>query len=242
MLKCSDMKKTIGGRRILDSANLTVEAGKLSLLIGPSGSGKSTLLRALALLDLPDSGTISFDGRDYKFPLSDKQAPPKPWPGITAVFQQLFLWPHLTLRQNITLPITLRYREERTEQLNEFIEMFSMKDFIDRYPNEASLGQRQRVALVRAFMLKPEFILLDEITSSLDVEQTAIILSYLQKLKQAGIGILAITHLLHFAEEAADVIYFMDQGTIVEHGDPSILLQPKNERLQKFLSVVKQAS
>jgi len=242
MLQCENLSKSFSGRKILDGTSLAVEPGKLALLIGPSGSGKSTLLRALALLDHPDGGDIYFDQRKYTFPLARGEKPPKPWPGITVVFQQLFLWPHLTLRQNITLPIALRYQEERTEQLDKFIEMFSMAEFIDRYPNQASLGQRQRTALVRALMLQPQYILLDEITSSLDVEQTAIILRYLQELKGTGIGILAITHLLHFAEEAADEIYFMDQGKIVESGGPEILRSPKNERLQQFLSVVKEAS
>lgn len=242
MLKCESLSKSIAGRKILDSVSLAVQPASLTLLIGPSGSGKSTLLRAMALLEHPDRGTISFDGEDYIFPLQAKLAAPKPWPALTVVFQQLFLWPHLTLRQNITLPIALRYQEERSELLDEFVELFSMQDFIDRYPNEASLGQRQRAALVRALMLRPRYILLDEITSSLDVEQTAVILQYLEELKTTGIGILAVTHLLRFAEHAADEIYFMDEGKIVEQGSANILQQPRTERLSNFLSVVKQAT
>lgn len=117
-----------------------------------------------------------------------------------------------------------------------------MNDFVYRYPNQASLGQRQRAALVRALLLEPEYLLLDEITSSLDIEQTAIILSQLKKLSGQGIGILTITHLLQFAHDAADKVVFMTSGEIVEEGGPDILTQPKHERLSQFLSVLKAVS
>jgi len=117
-----------------------------------------------------------------------------------------------------------------------------MRSFMDRFPNEASLGQRQRVALARALVLEPAYILLDEITSSLDVEQIALILSELKTLRDRGIGILAVTHLLHFASEAADQIIFMDGGVVLESGGRQVLTNPQHERVKRFLSVIEAAS
>jgi len=242
MLKVSQVTKTYGASKVLSGVDLTIEPGKITVLIGPSGSGKTTLLKILALLETPDSGLVSIDGQAYKFPLEKGERIKAPWPKVTVVFQQLFLWPHLTLLQNMTLPLMARREDDDSPRVHELIELFDMKDFIWRYPNQASLGQRQRAALVRALLLEPEYILLDEITSSLDVEQTAIILSKLKELRDKGIGVLTITHLLQFAQEAADRVVFMDAGEILEEGGPGLLENPAHERIRKFMSVVKAAS
>ena len=228
-----------GGLGVTD---LAIAPGEMVALIGPSGSGKTTLLRILSFLDAPDAGTITLDGNHFNFPLNRRERITAPWPRVTVVFQQLFLWPHLTLRQNITLPLSDRDSSETQTHLEALVTNFDMKGFIDRYPNETSLGQRQRAALARALMLKPEFILLDEITSALDVEQTSAILSHLQTLRDEGIGILIITHLMGFARRAADRIVFMDEGLILESGGTEVIICPENERIQRFLSVVESAS
>lgn len=230
------------GNPIFSNLDLDIEPGKITVLIGPSGTGKTTLLRNLALLDHPQTGKISIDGESFSFPIAKGKKAPHPWPQLTAVFQQLFLWPHLTLRENILMPVRLRHKETTNGELDTLIEAFDMGDFIDRYPNEASLGQRQRIALARALMLKPRYLLLDEITSALDVEQIAEILSYLKNMRGQDIGIFLITHLLGFARHAADQVVFMDQGTITERGGPEVLKNPQSERLYKFLSVIEQAS
>lgn len=242
MLQVKQVTKSYGGTKVLKGIDLAVEPGKISVLIGPSGSGKTTLLKILAMLETPDSGSVSVDGSTYNFPLEKKALIKAPWPKVTVVFQQLFLWPHLTLFQNMTLPLYARGEDDDSPRVHELIELFDMKDFIYRYPNEASLGQRQRAALVRALLLEPEYILLDEITSSLDVEQTAIILSKLKELREKGIGVLTITHLLHFAREAADKVVFMDGGEVLEEGGPGLLVNPSHERIRKFVSVVMEAS
>src|SRR5271163_4022628 len=108
MLEAINLTKTYGGQRIIDGVNLQLEPGKISVIVGPSGSGKTTLLKLLALLELPDSGTISIEDLKYDFPLRDGKKILAPWPKVTIVFQQLFLWPHLTLLQNMTLPLSLR--------------------------------------------------------------------------------------------------------------------------------------
>ncbi len=242
MLEAKNITKSYSGHLIINGVDVQLEPGQISVMIGPSGSGKTTLLKLLAMLETPDTGTISIDGTQYSFPSPPNQNPVKPWPKVTVVFQQLFLWPHLTILQNMTLPLTAGRREASKEKLESLIELFDMSQFIYRYPNESSLGQRQRAALVRALLLEPEYLLLDEITSSLDVEQVAIILTHLKDLAAQGIGILTITHLLHFAHQAADRVIFMDHGEIIEQGGKEVLDAPKQERVQRFFSVIEAAS
>jgi ABC-type polar amino acid transport system ATPase subunit len=132
--------------------------------------------------------------------------------------------------------------EPDKEQLDELIQLFQMEKFVYRYPNEASMGQRQRAALARALMLNPKYILLDEVTSSLDVEQVAVILAHLKDLASKGIGILTVTHLLNFAQEAADRVIFMEAGRVVESGGKEVLTSPKHERIRSFLSLIESAT
>jgi ABC-type polar amino acid transport system ATPase subunit len=239
MLTGRNISKLIGRKQVLSGVHIQVLPGKISVLIGPSGSGKTTLIRALALLDYPSQGLVSFDGHEYRFPLERGERIQPPWPGLTVVFQQHFLWPHLTLRENIQLP--LQERSESRHTVEELISIFKMSEFIDRYPNQASLGQRQRVALVRAFALEPRCILLDEITSALDVEQTGAVVRHLLSLRQRGIGMLVVTHLLEFARELVarnegDRVYFLDEGNIMGAGGAEFFDNPSTPRAREFLS------
>jgi ABC-type polar amino acid transport system ATPase subunit len=227
---------------LLKNIDLKIATGGITVLIGPSGCGKTTLLRCLALLEPPQSGEIQIDDQVFRYPMPQDALFNPPWPKLTTVFQQLFLWPHLTLRENILLPVRRRKDGAVNDELEALIEAFDMRGFIDNYPNEASLGQRQRVALARALMLKPRYLLLDEITSALDVEQIAKILSYLKTLRGKDIGIFIITHLLGFARHAADQVVFMADGEIVENGGADILKAPRSERLGQFLSMIAAAS
>lgn len=238
MLIGKKITKQYRGIEILKGVDIKVEPGKITSLIGPSGGGKTTLLRVLSMLDLPDTGSIFLDSEKYNFPVQPNEITP-PWPRVSIVFQQLFLWPHLTLRENILLPLK---GAVDNEHIAELIKILQMEEFIDRYPNQVSLGQRQRVALARALALNPEYLLLDEITSALDVEQVNIILNHLQILRDKSVGILIVTHLLNFAQRASDNIVFLDQGQVIETGGKEILEKPKNERIQKFLSIVKAAT
>jgi ABC-type polar amino acid transport system ATPase subunit len=222
--------------------DVEIAPGSITCVISPSGTGKTTLLRALSLLELPDSGEITLDEEIYNFPSLTTQHSPltaQPWPKLTAVFQSLFLWPHLTLRENIMLPARNIDAARAAKDIEGLIHVFEMQDFIDKFPNQASIGQRQRVALARALILNPRYILLDEITSALDVEQTARILTKLHHLKERGIGVFLITHQIGFARKSADQIIFMDGGCVVEKGKPDILTNPKTDRLTQFLSVVR---
>ncbi|MDX2027480.1 MAG: ATP-binding cassette domain-containing protein [Alphaproteobacteria bacterium] len=242
MLEARNLTFSYPGKPIFRDVDIAVAPGEITVLIGPSGTGKTTLLRCLALLEPAQSGEIRIDEDVFSYPWPQGKDFVPPWPKLTTVFQQLFLWPHMTLRENILLPVRRRGLANMDEELEALIDAFDMKDFINHYPNEASLGQRQRVALARALMLQPRYLLLDEITSALDVEQIAKILSYLKGLHGKNIGIFLITHLLGFARHAADRIFFMADGTIAESGSPDILRNPQTERLGQFLSVIAAAS
>lgn len=236
MLNGTNLTKIYNNKEILKGVSIKIEPGKITSLIGPSGSGKTTLLRILSMLDFPDSGDISLDDKKYESPFEINSIN-LPWPKISVVFQQLFIWPHLTLRQNIELTLILRHKlDENKEYLDQLYKMFHMEEFIDRFPNQASLGQRQRVALVRALALRPKYLLLDEITSSLDVEQSEIILSHLSIIKKQGVGILMVAHDLNFALSNADFVCFMEDGKIIKQGRPyEFLLESKNKRISSFI-------
>lgn len=241
MITAKNIHKSFAGRKILDGVDMTIEPGKITCLIGPSGGGKTTLLRTLGLLEPADSGQMNIEGVDYQFPLDGPLRVP-PWPQISVVFQSLFLWPHMTLRENIILPAKRSGLPDVHKRFDELVSFFEMEGFINNYPNEASRGQQQRVALARALMLKPKYILLDEITSALDVEQVAKVLEKLQLLRDQGIGIFIITHLLGFARRASDHILFLADGKIEEAGPPTILAAPKTDRLRHFVATIEAAS
>ncbi len=237
MLQGKNLTKKYGDRLALDNVSIQVEPGRITSIIGPSGSGKTTLLKALSMLDFPKSGEITLDKDIYNFP-KDINLVMSPWPHVSVVFQQLFIWPHLTIRKNIELPLEVKgLLNESKAYLEELYEMFDMNGFVDRFPNEVSLGQKQRGALVRALALKPAYLLLDEITSSLDVEQSEIILSHLVKIKERGVGIIMVAHDINFALSNADSVCFMENGKIVKQGKPyEFLLETANERISSFIN------
>jgi polar amino acid transport system ATP-binding protein len=241
MLTGKGLRKRFARHDVLNGVDACVPPGSITAIIGPSGGGKSTLLRAMALLDPPDAGTVEMDGTVYAFP-SAANGKPMPWPLVTIVFQQLFLWPHLTLRDNIELPLRLRHVSPSDHEVDLLLARFELDAIADRYPNEVSIGQRQRGALVRALALRPRYLLLDEITSALDVEHVGRVLEQLMLERSRGMGVLLVTHLIGFARRAADTIFFMEHGAITEQGSASVLSQPRTERLARFLSLVDTAS
>lgn len=238
MLSARNICKRFGTLDVLWDVSLDLEPGTITTLIGPSGSGKSTLLRALSLLEPPDAGSLSVDAHDFTFPTKDPYSLSMPWPALTVVFQQLFLWPHLTLRQNIELPLRCLDDESASERASEAISEINIAGFVDRYPNEASLGQRQLSAIARALALRPRYLLLDEITSALDVEHVARVLQLIQRRREQGVAILIITHYIGFARRSADQVLFLEQARIVERGRAEILDNPATERLKGFLSLL----
>ena len=247
MLKATAISKSYNSHIVLDNVSIEIEPGSACVIIGPSGAGKTTLLRCLGMLDKPDSGTISIDDRLYTFPTVEEEFK-NPWPELTMVFQQHFLWPHLTLIDNITLPLEGRCSQKDIQTiLEELVDLFDMSEFIHRYPNEASLGQRQRVALARALALQPRYILLDEVTSSLDVEQIENLFGHLMELLKRGIGVLIITHLIGFARavlkhSSKSNIVFLDEGRAAASGGLDLLESPTNGRISEFLAKMQLAT
>jgi ABC-type polar amino acid transport system ATPase subunit len=243
MLCAINVQKSFASVTALADIDLEVHPGRIAILIGPSGAGKTTLIRALSLLDPPTSGRIKVDDICYDFPLTPGDSVTGPWPKLTVVFQQQFLWPHLTLRQNIALPLEKRKPTETKEAIADLIDFFGMRSFIDRYPNEVSLGERQRAALARALALQPRYILLDEITSALDVEQTANVTRYLLRLRDRGIGIVVVTHFLAFAkrlveQDKGDMVYFLEAGRIVARGGADFFHENQDARVRQFLAAL----
>jgi ABC-type polar amino acid transport system ATPase subunit len=235
MLQIEKICKKFAGNPVLKNISLDIKPGTITCVIGPSGAGKTTLLRTIGMLELPDSGRISIDDESYKFPLKSITGR-EPWPKTTIVFQQLFIWPHLTIRENILLPIGKNISSEKYKQFEKLVKTFRMNSFLDRYPNQASLGQKQRAAIVRALMLNPKYLLLDEITASLDVQQATKILSHLSLIKEQGVGILMVAHDIDFALSIADKVIFMDKGAIIKEGKPyEFLMESENSRISKFI-------
>lgn len=234
MLLAKNITKKIDGREILKDVSLSLESGEIFSVIGPSGAGKTTLLRAISLIDFPNSGALTIGENKYQFPMALTANIKYPYPDLTVVFQQLFIWPHLTIRQNLTLPLKNKLDEKHFDEVTS---LFQMKSFLDRYPNEVSLGQRQRAAIARALLLKPKYLLLDEITSALDIEQSHLILSHLKQIAEKGVGIVFVSHALHFASKISSKVIFLDEGKIVEEGSGDILHNPKTERLKKFINI-----
>lgn len=239
MLTARNLARRVGTRALLADIDFAVAPGSAIAVLGPNGSGKSSLLRALALVDVADVGEVAIDDRTYRFPLAARIEPP--WPDVTLVFQQLFLWPHMTLRENLMLPLRKRDRGKARDPEREVLGVTSALDLqhlLDRHPNEVSLGERQRAAIARAVLLRPRYLLLDEPTSALDVEHAELLLQYLVALRKSGIGIVVVTHMLGFARRLADQFAFMDNGRIAEMGSVSGLDDPRTAHLREFVSLV----
>jgi len=232
MFIANNISKQINNKIILDNISLELKKGEITILFGSSGCGKTSLCRSLALLDYPDSGNINIDNKQYMFPSNQKNLhlPDK----VNMVFQQLFLWPHLTNEENIKLALN-KFSSHKKKLFTHLIKLLSIENILTQYPNESSVGQKQRIAIARVLILEPKFIFLDEITSALDIVQINNITKLLIQLKKENIGMLLITHDLHFIEQVADRILFMNNGKIVESGGKELLINPKTKLLKDFL-------
>jgi ABC-type polar amino acid transport system ATPase subunit len=239
MLEFNNINKSYNSNHIIKDASGILAEGEVTALIGPSGSGKSTLFRLLSVIEKPDSGIISLDG-NVLINGKKKSNSPAPWPKITMVFQQLFLWPNMSMMRNILLPHNrdVIKSEPFQSKLNELIQIFELGSYTNRYPNQLSIGQRQRITLVRALMLNPKYLLLDEITSSLDIEHIEKVKLVIQKEKGNGTSFIVATHLIGFAKSIADHVWFLEEGKFIEQGKIEVLVNPKTERLRSFLSLI----
>ncbi|MGD9704498.1 MAG: amino acid ABC transporter ATP-binding protein [Acidimicrobiia bacterium] len=238
-LAIEDVWKRFGDREVLRGISLDVRESEVISLIGASGSGKSTLLRCINLLEPVDDGRILLDGVDISEPGRDAD-PIRRRIGI--VFQSFNLFPHMSVLKNVTLgprKILRRSRRDADDAARAMLDRFGLADKADDYPDRLSGGQQQRVAIVRALMMEPELMLLDEITSALDPELVGEVLDVVRELKARGMTMLLATHEMGFAREISDRVCFLDAGRILEQGAPEQLFTaPTNERTQHFLQRV----
>jgi polar amino acid transport system ATP-binding protein len=241
------VSKAFGDHQVLSELDLEVAKGEKVTLIGPSGSGKTTVLRLAMMLDPPSSGDIEIFGESVAVDETGQPRPARDRARIGRrcgmVFQQFNLFPHMTVLQNLTLaPRTvLKLSAQDSEQRAlEHLRLVGLADKVDAYPGQLSGGQQQRIAIARALALRPEILLLDEITSALDPELVGEVLEVVRKVAQAtDISFLIVTHEMRFAREVSDRVAMFDAGKIIEFGPPGGIFQnPQHERTKAFLHSV----
>jgi polar amino acid transport system ATP-binding protein len=236
-LVLENVHKSFGQHEVLKGIDLAVEEHGVVCLIGASGSGKSTLLRCVNLLEPIDEGRIVVAGREITAPGVDVNAVRR---GIGIVFQAFNLFPHMTVLDNVTLGPRKALKLSRGQAESEALDLLRRFGLADRrgdYPDRLSGGQQQRVAILRALAMKPELLLLDEVTSALDPELVGEVLALVRGLAESGITMVVATHEMSFARELADRVYFLDAGRILESGPPAeIFSAPKESRTQQFLA------
>ena len=234
--------KSFDGNHVLRGIDLTVAEHEVICLIGASGSGKSTLLRCVNLLEPVDAGRIVVGGEEITAEGVDVNRIRR---HIGIVFQSFNLFPHMSVLQNITLgPIkALKIPKADAEAgATELLERFDLADKRDEYPDRLSGGQQQRAAIVRALAMKPDIMLLDEVTSALDPELVAEVLNVIRELASGGMTMLIATHEMGFARDIANRICFLDAGVILEQGRPEqIFTAPQQPRTREFLQSIIEA-
>ena len=239
VIEIKDLHKRFGPLEVLKGIDFKVDSGEVVCVIGPSGSGKSTLLRCVNRLEEATAGTILIEGEDITDPDADVDALRTK---IGMVFQQFNLFPHLSVLKNLTIAqrrVLGRSKEEAHQIAVEMLHRVGLSDKVDEYPQRLSGGQMQRVAIARALSMKPDMMLFDEPTSSLDPELVGEVLDVMRNLAKDGMTMLVVTHEMSFALEVADRVVFMDEGVVIEEGPPSqVLREPKSERARRFLRTV----
>ncbi len=239
LIKIEHLNKKFGDNEVLKDISAEINPGEVVVIIGPSGSGKSTMLRCINLLEVPTSGTITFEGTD----ITDKNNDIfKTREKMGMVFQQFNLFPNMTVLDNITLsPIKVKKmsKSEADAVAHELLKKVGLSEKADAYPQSLSGGQQQRIAIARALAMQPDVMLFDEPTSALDPEMVGDVLEVMQQLAKEGMTMAIVTHEMGFAKEVGDRILFMDGGVIVEEGSPiEVFEQTKNPRTIDFLSKV----
>ncbi|WP_415952200.1 ectoine/hydroxyectoine ABC transporter ATP-binding protein EhuA [Streptomyces sp. KLOTTS4A1] len=250
LIRFDKVTKRFGSNTVLDELDFSVDSGKHVTLIGPSGSGKTTILRLLMTLVKPEEGTITVNGDylthekrgDKLVPASEKHIR-EVRKNIGMVFQQFNLFPNMRVLQNIMeAPVTVLglSKDEAESRGRELLEMVGLADKANAYPSQLSGGQQQRVAIARALAMRPQILLLDEVTSALDPELVAGVLDVLRDVAHStDITMLCVTHEMNFARDISDQVLMFDKGKVIESGAPDkIFGDPDHERTREFLSAV----
>lgn len=237
ILRVDNLDKFYGDWQALHEISFSIERGEVLTLLGPSGSGKSTLIRCLNGLEEYRSGTIVFEGQ--KIVPSEKN-----WQKIRQeigmVFQSYDLFPNLTVMGNILLgptKVQKRSESEVKKEALDLLERVGLKEYADAYPRQLSGGQKQRIAIVRALALKPELMLFDEVTASLDPEMVRGVLEIIRELAEKDdMTMIIVTHEMNFAEKIADKVLFLEDGKILEQTDGKTFFRnPQTDRAKEFL-------
>ncbi len=225
------------GAVVLNHIDFSIRKGEVVVIVGPSGCGKSTFLRCLNLLEEADGGEILLEGQVIN---KEKKNIHKYREQIGMVFQSYDLFPHKNVMENVTLaPLLVQKRDpqEVRQEACKLLERVGLKEKAASYPRQLSGGQKQRVAIVRALMMHPEVLLLDEITAALDPEMVREVLQVVLELAKEGMTMIIVTHEMEFAKAVADRVIFLDRGEIVEEEQPGEFFNyPKTDRAKQFLN------
>lgn len=238
MIRVRNLNKSFGKIHVLKDVDLEVKEGEKLVIIGPSGSGKSTLIRCINHLEEPSSGEVFIDGEL----VTKKNRSEINRKNTAMVFQQFNLYPHMTVIKNLMLaPMKLQgiSKEEAKKLAMHYLDKVGLLEKAYAYPQNLSGGQQQRVAIARALATKQKIILFDEPTSALDPEMVQEVLDVMINLSKENITMICVTHEMGFARQVADKVIFMDDGKIVESGNPQKFFDnPENERTKLFLSKI----
>ncbi|WP_058486289.1 amino acid ABC transporter ATP-binding protein [Defluviitalea phaphyphila] len=239
MIEINNLYKSFGKLEVLKGINEHITKGEVVVVIGPSGSGKSTFLRCINLMEEPTKGQIKIEGVDITSPKTNINLIRQK---VGMVFQHFNLFPHMNVMENLTLaPMKLKgYTKEEAEKIAyDLLDKVGLKDKAIEYPNKLSGGQKQRIAIARALAMNPNIMLFDEPTSALDPEMVKEVLEVIKELANEGMTMVIVTHEMGFAKEVGTRLLFMDEGKIIESGDPKeVFSNPKEERTKIFLSKV----
>ena len=239
LIKVDNLCKSFDNVDVLKGINAEIHKGDVMVVIGASGSGKSTFLRCLNRLEEPTGGKIFFEGTDITDTSVNINIHRQK---MGMVFQQFNLFPHMTVMKNLTLgPIKLlkKSKADAEKRALELLERVGLADRATAYPSQLSGGQKQRIAIVRALCMDPDVMLFDEPTSALDPEMVGEVLEVMKQLAKEGMTMVVVTHEMGFAREVGTNVVFVDDGVIVEQGEPREFFEnPKNQRLKDFLSKV----
>ncbi len=235
LIRLKGIRKSLGGKEILRGIDLDIAKGEVLCVIGPSGSGKSTLIRCINFLEVPDQGTVEFEGT----PVRPDESLDAHRARVGMVFQRFNLFPHLSVLENLTLAPTRvlglspAQAEDRARAL---LDRVGLADRASSYPAEMSGGQQQRVAIARALAMQPQAMLFDEVTSALDPELVGEVLEVMKGLAREGMTMVVVTHQMKFAREVGHRVVFLEGGVVAEAGKPEeVLERPKGARLKEFL-------
>ncbi|WP_313518053.1 amino acid ABC transporter ATP-binding protein [Pseudomonas sp.] len=239
-LEIVDLKASYGSQKVLEHINLSVEKGEIVSLIGPSGSGKSTLLRVLMGLLPPEQGTVRLDGKSVNY--ANKAEVRELRASIAIVFQQYNLFQNMTVLENVMITPTRIKGWPKAQVEADAIRLLTRVGLAHRlkaYPDELSGGQQQRVAIARALALKPEVLLLDEVTAALDPELVTEVLDTIRELASEGITMFIVSHEMSFVREVSSKVVFMADGLVVESGSPQqIFDNPQEPRARDFVGKI----